>query len=148
MMDQMISYGAKLKQLATVIADMPAVTCQGVTLTYGELHRRTNSLARGLALEGVTSGALVTVALPNGLDFVEACWAIWKLGATPQPISVRLPAPELKAIIELANPALVHGHPIAFLSWQPCQTMRPTCPTSPRQPPGAWRREAPPVAQN
>ena len=117
MMDQMISYGAKLKQLATVIADMPAVTCQGVALTYGELHRRTNSLARGLALKGVTRGALVTVALPNGLDFVEACWAIWKLGATPQPISVRLPAPELKAIIELANPALVIGEGQAAGPW-------------------------------
>jgi len=117
MMDQMISYGAKLKQLATVIAEMPAVSCQGVTLTYGELHRGTNSLARGLALKGVTRGALVTVALPNGLDFVQACWAIWKLGATPQPISVRLPAPELKAIIELANPALVIGEGQAAGPW-------------------------------
>eukprot|EP01041_Mallomonas_annulata_P025246 gene25246-46232_t len=100
-MDQMISYGAKLKQLANAIPGSPAVTCLGVSLTYSELHRRTNRLARGLALRGVTRGDLVTVGLPNGLDFVAACWAIWKLGATPQPVSFRLPVAELAAIIGL-----------------------------------------------
>ena len=115
--DQMISYGAKLKQLANATPGWPAVTCQGVSLTYSEFHRRTNRLARGLALRGVTRGALVTVGLPNGLDFVAACWAIWKLGATPQPISFRLPAAELAAIIELANPALVIAEGDAAGPW-------------------------------
>jgi bile acid-coenzyme A ligase len=35
--------------------------------------------------------------------------ATWKLGATPQPISSRLPPIERRAIIELANPSLVVG---------------------------------------
>lgn len=25
------------------------------------------------------------MALPNGIEFLEACLAAWKLGATPQP---------------------------------------------------------------
>ena len=29
----------------------------------------------------------VTIGLPNSVGFIEACWACWKLGATPQPVS-------------------------------------------------------------
>ncbi|HLY84293.1 MAG TPA: AMP-binding protein, partial [Acidimicrobiales bacterium] len=44
-----------------------------------------------------------------GIEFFEAAWAAWKLGATPQPVSMRLPEMERAAIIELAQPALVVG---------------------------------------
>jgi bile acid-coenzyme A ligase len=60
----------------------------------------------------VPQDALVTIALPNGVDFVRATVAAWKLGATPQPLSPRLPADERAAIIELAKPALVVDEPI------------------------------------
>ena len=107
MADEMISFGAKLKQHAQTQPDAPAVTCEGETITYGELHRRSNRIARGLQALGVKAGDLVTVGLPNSVGFVEACHAIWKLGATPQPVSFRLPRGELQAIIELANVPLV-----------------------------------------
>ena len=53
--------------------------------------------------------SFVTIGLPNGLEFYEAVVAVWKLGATPQPISSRLPAAERRAIIDLANSSLVVG---------------------------------------
>jgi bile acid-coenzyme A ligase len=59
----------------------------------------------------VTENNLVTVALPNDAGFVEACFAIWKLGATPQPVSWRLPAAELAAIVQLADPPVVIAGP-------------------------------------
>ncbi len=102
-----ISYGAKLCQMAEVQPDAPAVSCGPKTLTYQQLHRRTNRLARGLATYGVKAGNLVTLGLPNDIGFIEACWAIWKLGATPQPVSFRLPTGELEAIIALAAPPVV-----------------------------------------
>jgi bile acid-coenzyme A ligase len=107
MADEMISFGAKLKQHAERQPDAPAVTCEDQTVTYGELHRRSNRIARGLQALGVKQGDLVTVGLPNSVGFVEACHAIWKLGATPQPVSFRLPKGELQAIIELAKAPLV-----------------------------------------
>jgi bile acid-coenzyme A ligase len=107
MADEMISFGAKLKQHAERQPDAPAVTCEDQTITYGELHRRSNRIARGLQALGVKQGDLVTVGLPNSVGFVEACHAIWKLGATPQPVSFRLPKGELQAIIELAKAPLV-----------------------------------------
>jgi bile acid-coenzyme A ligase len=51
----------------------------------------------------------VTIALPNSVDWFVAYSATWKLGAIPQPVSARLPAPELAAIVELAEPKVVIG---------------------------------------
>ena len=48
-------------------------------------------MARGLLARGVKQGDFLTIALPNGIGFVEACYAAWKIGATPQPVSWRLP---------------------------------------------------------
>jgi len=107
MADEMISLGAKLKLLAELKPDVPAVSCGEVTLTYGEFHRQSNRAARGLASYGVKHGDLVTLGLPNSVDFVVACFAIWKLGATPQPVSFRLPKAELEAIMDLAATPVV-----------------------------------------
>jgi bile acid-coenzyme A ligase len=111
MADEIISLGAKLARIAREKPDAPAVSCEGVTRTFGELHRRTNRIARGLETYGVKLGDLVTIGLPNSVEFVEACWACWKLGATPQPVSWRLPKAELEAIVELASPPVVIALP-------------------------------------
>ncbi|MDB5435541.1 MAG: baiB [Phenylobacterium sp.] len=105
--DEMISLGAKLAQHARFQPNAPAVSCGDQTLSYVQLHRRTNRIARGLAALGVKHGDLVTLGLPNGVGFVEACYAIWKLGATPQPVSFRLPKGELEQIMELARTPIV-----------------------------------------
>ncbi len=107
MAEEMISLSARLAQLARDKADAPAVSSGEETLTYGQFHRRTNRLARGLLAMGVKHGDLVTLGLPNGIGFVEACWALWKVGATPQPVSFRLPKAELEAIMELAKTPIV-----------------------------------------
>ncbi|MES3028915.1 MAG: AMP-binding protein [Pseudomonadota bacterium] len=107
MADEMISLGAKLKLLADLKPDAPAVSCGDTTLTYSQFHKLTNRAARGLQAHGVKLGDLVTLGLPNSTDFAVACWAMWKVGATPQPISFRLPKGELEAIMELAKTPVV-----------------------------------------
>ncbi|RAK59097.1 acid--CoA ligase [Phenylobacterium hankyongense] len=107
MSEELISLGAKLAQHARFQPNAPAVSCGDTTHSYAELHRRTNRLARGLQALGVKHGDLVTLGLPNGVGFVEACYAIWKLGATPQPVSFRLPKGELEAIMALAKTPIV-----------------------------------------
>lgn len=79
--------------------------------TRGRLEEDTNRLARRWAGR-VGQDDLVTVALPNGVDVVRACVAIWKLGATPQPLSPRLGAGERRAVLDLARPALVVDSPL------------------------------------
>jgi bile acid-coenzyme A ligase len=107
--DEVISLGARVRQLAARRPDAQAVTCENETRTWLELDRRTNRMARSLAARGVSEGRFVTIALPNSVAFVETCIAAWKVGATPQPVSSRLPAAELEAIVDLADPAIVVG---------------------------------------
>ena len=89
--------------------DYPALSCGETTLTRGELSARVNRRARALAARGVAEGDFVAIALPNGAAFMEIAFACWALGATPAPVSYRLPMVELKAILELINPRLIVG---------------------------------------
>jgi len=111
MADETVSLGERLRRLASEKPDALAVSCGDDTLTFSQLHRRSNRIARGLETFGVKLGDMVTIGLPNSVGFIEACWACWKLGATPQPVSWRLPQAELEAIVELANPPVVIALP-------------------------------------
>ncbi|MFI4935350.1 MAG: AMP-binding protein [Caulobacterales bacterium] len=102
-MDEPISLGARLTQLAAERPDRPAVSDKDRTVTWKELDLRSNRIARGLEKVGVKLGDLVTIGLPNGVDFIEACYGLWKVGATPQPISYRLPRHEAEAVMDLAQ---------------------------------------------
>jgi bile acid-coenzyme A ligase len=104
-----LSYGRAMTWLAEREPDRVAVIHEKETLTRGELERRANRLARAYESLGVGEGDLVTIALPNCIEFYVVCLATWKLGATPQPISARLPVAERRAIVELADPALIVG---------------------------------------
>jgi bile acid-coenzyme A ligase len=99
--------GVRVAQLAESAGDRLAVVCEDTARTWSEIESRTNRLARGLAQHGVEEGRLLTIGLPNSVEFVEACIACWKLGAIPQPVSSRLPALELQAIVDLADSPLV-----------------------------------------
>ena len=104
-----MSYGRAMTWLAEREPDRTAVVFGERSATRAELERGANRLARLYAERGVKADDLVTIALSNGIEFYTACLAIWKLGATPQPISARLPDAERRAIVELADPALIVG---------------------------------------
>ena len=89
--------------------DRPAIDHEGEQVSWAELEARTNRLARAYEALGVKPDDFVTIALPNGIEFMEACIATWKAGATPQPISARLPKLERDQIVELGEPSLVIG---------------------------------------
>ncbi len=89
--------------------ERPALTCGGVTLTRRELDRSSSRLARAYATLGVRQGDLVTIALPNSVEFMLAAVAAWKLGATPMPVSAKLPGLELEELTTLARPGLIVG---------------------------------------
>lgn len=87
----------------------PMATFGDETQTRGQMEARANRRARMLAAQGIGQGDFVTVVLPNGFDYLETSLALWKLGATPQPLSSALPAPELRAFVDLVRPKLVIG---------------------------------------
>lgn len=101
--------GTQLSALAQLAPNEPAVTCDGHTITRGELDSSTNRLARAYAELGVGVGDYVTIALPNSVEWVQAAVACWKLGAVPQPLSPRLPDAEFEGLLELRPRALLVG---------------------------------------
>lgn len=107
--DTDVPIGVRMGELARTYGEAPAVVCAGTTRSWEELEQRSNRLARALAGAGVAYGDLVSIRLPNSVEFVEACLACWKIGAVPQPLSWQLPALELRAVVELADPPLVLG---------------------------------------
>ena len=104
-----VSFPRRLADLAAAAPDRAAVTCDGVSVSRGELESRANRLARDLAGRGVGHGDFVTVALPNSIEWFVSYVACWKLGAVPQPVSAKLPPPELAEIVALARSKVVLG---------------------------------------
>lgn len=114
----MMSYGRAMGLHADRDPDGIAVHFGAEHLRRRDLDRRANRLARAFRAEGVGGGDLVTIALQNGIEFYVATLAVWRLGATPQPVSSRLPAAEREAIVRLAEPKLLVGAEIdGIRSW-------------------------------
>ena len=84
------------------------------TLTAQQLDRDSNRLARAYLARGVGQDSMVTIALPNTVEMIVACAAVWKCGATPQPVSLDLTADERADLQELVRPALVLGIASAY----------------------------------
>ena len=104
-----VSFSRRLTDLAHAAPDRIALTCGAEQVTRAEFDSRANRLARDLASRGVGVGDMVTIALPNSVEWFVAVAAAWKIGAVPQPVSARLPDRELAAIVELADPKVVFG---------------------------------------
>src|ERR1700751_2260130 len=67
--------------------DRPFVQYKDRSHSYGSFDTRTDELAGGLAELGVGAGDVVSVFLPNCLEFLEAWWAILKAGAVLGPVN-------------------------------------------------------------
>jgi len=118
--NQLGGTGTSLSQILRFHAerdpDRPCLTMFGKDLSRAEVDRRTNRLARTYMARGVKQGDFVTIAVPNGFEFFEACFAAWKCGAVPNPVSAKMPVPEMQAAVDLANPRLMVGGP-AEIQW-------------------------------
>jgi len=77
------------------------------SLTWGELHRRSNALARALAERGVGEGDSVAVMCRNHRGFVEACVATAKLGADILLLNTAFAGPQLVDVLDREGPRVV-----------------------------------------
>ena len=101
---------AVLRRNAAVFGpDATALVDGDQAVSWSQLEVAANRRARLIQGKGIGPGDLVTFNLPNGLEFFETTFALWKLGATPNPISPKLPARELGAMLAAARPALFIG---------------------------------------
>jgi acyl-CoA synthetase (AMP-forming)/AMP-acid ligase II len=76
-------------------------------LTWGELHRRSNSLARALSERGVREGDSVAVMCRNHRGFIDASIAVAKLGADILYLNTAFAGPQLADVLEREGPGMV-----------------------------------------
>ncbi|WP_407180023.1 class I adenylate-forming enzyme family protein [Bradyrhizobium sp. STM 3562] len=57
------------------------------SVTYAELAGRTASISANLTKAGLRDGDKIAIYLPNGVDWIEACFAALRAGAVVVPIS-------------------------------------------------------------
>lgn len=77
------------------------------SLTFADLHARSNALAHALAGHGVVAGDRVAVLCRNHRGFVEATVAAAKLGADILYLNTALAAPQLEDVLEREAPRLL-----------------------------------------
>ncbi|GAA4715758.1 AMP-binding protein [Nocardioides conyzicola] len=77
------------------------------SLTYDEVHRRSNALARALADLGVSAGDGVAVMCRNHRGFIDASLATAKLGADILYLNTAFAGPQLVDVIERERPRVV-----------------------------------------
>jgi bile acid-coenzyme A ligase len=109
-----MSIGRCITWLADQAPDRVAVRCGDDVLTRRDLDLITNRIARQWIADGIRVDDLITISLPNSIDFVLACVAAWKSGAVPQPLSPRLATAERDAVLAVARPARVIDGPLAI----------------------------------
>ncbi|MFK0113677.1 non-ribosomal peptide synthase/polyketide synthase, partial [Streptomyces sp. NPDC091217] len=87
--------------------DAVAVVAGATELTYRELDRRSNHLARALVRQGVRPESPVAVMLDRSADLVVAILAIIKAGGAYAPLDSRFPQSRIDLILREAGAALV-----------------------------------------
>ncbi|MBD3009883.1 non-ribosomal peptide synthetase [Streptomyces sp. 5-10] len=87
--------------------DAVAVAYEGLTLSYAELDRRANRLARTLIDRGAGPERVVALALERSPELVVAMLAVLKAGAAYLPVDISYPADRIAYLLTDAGPALV-----------------------------------------
>jgi amino acid adenylation domain-containing protein len=95
------------EQQAERTPDSIAIQLGGDCMTYRELDRRSNQLARILLRYGLEPDSLVAVCFERSLEMIVSMLAILKAGAGYLPIDPSYPLERIKMILEDANPSVI-----------------------------------------
>ncbi|MDO3686678.1 non-ribosomal peptide synthetase [Micromonospora sp. C28ISP2-4] len=96
-----------LARQAAATPNAVAVVFEGTGLTFAELDRDSNRLARLLIAGGVAPERFVAVAVPRSRELVVALWAVLKAGAAYLPVDPDYPDDRIAYLLDDARPALV-----------------------------------------
>jgi acyl-CoA synthetase (AMP-forming)/AMP-acid ligase II len=92
---------------AAVYGAAPAVIQGERTVTFGELRRRVDALAGGLAALGLGKGDRICVLAQNDLAYLDLYGACARQGIIAYPINWRLTGEEVERVLERAAPKLM-----------------------------------------
>jgi len=105
------SLPALIARQARLAPNAPAVLCEGVTLTYRELHDRSTQQARQLIADGVLPGDIVAVMLPRSEQWLIALLGVMRTGATYLPLDPEGPPERITMMLHDAAPIALIAPP-------------------------------------
>lgn len=103
-----------LSQAANHSEEAAGITFRGSTFSYSEIQTWAMRLAENLLRQGVLPGERVVVLLPNSIEFIVSCFAVWKAGAILVAEDPAIRKEALAHILQDAAPsALIVARPVA-----------------------------------
>lgn len=106
-LDTSFTLAAVVRDHATATPGAPALSFEGVTLSFAELHARSSRVANALLGSGVQRGDRVAVLAKNCPEFFEVAFGCAKIGAILVGLNWRLAPPEISAIAADAQPVIM-----------------------------------------
>ncbi|MGI6853962.1 class I adenylate-forming enzyme family protein [Mesorhizobium sp. 1B3] len=99
------SIGAFVAERAATMGDASAAIWfeDNITLSYADLHRRSDTLAAALMARGIRKGAHVALMMPNVPEFVLSWFALAKLGAVLVPTNSAYTSTELDYLLNQSD---------------------------------------------
>ena len=77
------------------------------TLTFGEVHQRTNALAHALSDAGIKEGDGVGIMCRNHRGFIESTVAVSKLGGDALYLNTAFAGPQLTEVVKREKPVAI-----------------------------------------
>jgi tyrocidine synthetase-3 len=87
--------------------DDPAIVCGDETISYGDLEKRSDGIARVLRARGVCSGSKVAVVAHRTPETVVGILAVMKAGGAFVPLDIKYPASRINDTLDRAGIGLV-----------------------------------------
>ena len=89
--------------VADRVPERTAAVCGDVRRSYAELEERSNRFAHWLVGQGVEPGQHIGLYLTNGIEYLEAMLACFKIRAVPINVNYRYVAGELRYLLDDAD---------------------------------------------
>jgi amino acid adenylation domain-containing protein len=88
-------------------SDRIALTCRDSRLTYRELNRKTNQLARLLQAKGTGPGTIVGILMERSVETLMAILAVLKAGGTYLPLNPAYPSQRIRSMVVNASTSIL-----------------------------------------
>ncbi|RCW57443.1 MULTISPECIES: long-chain-fatty-acid--CoA ligase [Halanaerobium] len=99
--------GDIISKTANQKKDKTAAVIDDQKITYGELEKESNKLAHGLIDLDIEPSDMVSIMLPNSLEFLVAYLGVIKSGATMVPLNISFKAPAVEYILNNSEAKVV-----------------------------------------
>ena len=102
----MSTFAQIIREHAQHRPDAPALSFEGTTWSFADLHQLSSRSAQALLTAGVRAGDRVALLTKNRAEFYELLFALSKIGAILVGLNWRLAAGEIEAIVADAKPTV------------------------------------------